>query len=68
MNMKRKIKEERIKYTNFTNQTTNKTIAYSNILTEGCTYPNDDGITNFFMIDYINFSSKTKIVDKESFI
>lgn len=62
---KKRIKEEKIRYTNFSNQTTNKLITYSNIQSEGCIYLKDNGINR---LTPINTMDKTKLTDKENFI
>lgn len=68
MSIKRKIKEERIRYVDYTNRTINRLVSYSNILTEGYIYLKDNGVTEFSMIDYVNDSDKSKLIDKESFL
>ena len=65
MNIRKKIKEERIRYINFSNQTTNKLIVYSNILSEGCIYLKDNGINK---LTQNNNTEKIKLIDKENFI
>ena len=68
MDIKRTIKEEKVRNIDFTNQETNRLISYSNILTTGCKYLKDNGVTDFSLIDYINDTDKIKLIDEESFI
>ena len=68
MDIKSKRFEEKIRDIDFTNQSINRYVAYSNILTTGCEYLKDNGVTSFFLIDYINDTDSAKLIDKESFI
>ena len=67
MDIQRKIREEKIQNIDYTNQEINRLISYSNILNTGCRYLKDNGITNFLLIDYINDSDKTRLIDNDSF-
>lgn len=68
MDIQRKVQEERIRNVDYTNQTINRLISYSNILTTGCSYLKDNGVTDFSLIDYINDSDKIRLIDEESFL
>lgn len=68
MCIKKRIKEEKIRFVDFTNQAINRFVCYSNILTTGCCFLKDNGVNDFVLLDYIDDSNSTKLLDSESLI
>ena len=48
MCVQKRIQEEKIRYVDFTNQTINRFVCYSNILTTGCCFLKDNGVMILF--------------------
>lgn len=68
MNIQKRIKEEKVRNVDFTNQTINRFVCYSNILNGGCDFLKDNGINDFYLLNYIDDSDNTKLFDNESFL